>query len=255
MGRNLSTAHTKLFFYLTPIGAESSDVENWLSISYQDILEIIENAKGKVNLEKGVNLLVENYIDSVRRVLVGDENLEKICRDIYFKHKQALDLIYEHKPDKASDIAEIFRNWAIEKTEEEEIHVDLDKCIKRFTRFKTPYMTKLFPDSEIANSAWKTKNYYFYEIFNNDGNKFNIQLLLSSKNMSEELKELSEKISNFSTTRVQKKDWIFRTIFSTKPIQIDDDYDEAKIVEQLNKKLIKAKEYEVELKAFLESEG
>src|SRR5690554_6789468 len=134
--------HTKLFLYLTPVGAESSDVENWLSISYQDILEIIENAKGKVNLEKGVNLLVENYIDSVRRVLVGDENLEKICRDIYFKHKQALDLIYEHKPDKASDIAEIFRNWAIEKTEEEEIHVDLDKCIKRFTRFKTPYMTK-----------------------------------------------------------------------------------------------------------------
>ncbi len=122
--------YKKLFLYLTPEGIDSSDQENWISISYQEIIDILEEAKHKTNISTDVDLFIENYLEAVRRNIVGDEKLEKLCREIYLKHKQALDLIYEYKPDKASDIAELFREWAIDKTKEGTIKVDLEALSK-----------------------------------------------------------------------------------------------------------------------------
>ena len=40
-------------------------------------------------------------------------------------------------------------------------------------------MSALLPDSADTLSGWGTPNYYFYEIRNNDGKEFYIQLSLS----------------------------------------------------------------------------
>ena len=60
--------------------------------------------------------------------IVGDEKLAQICRQIYTKHQKALDLIFENKPDKASDVAEIFKKWALEKTKKGEIEKTVLRC-------------------------------------------------------------------------------------------------------------------------------
>ncbi len=75
--------YTQIFLYLSPQGIDASDSENWVSISYNDVLEIIENTKKKVKLLPEVALLIDNYTDIIRRHIVEDKKLIEICTNIY----------------------------------------------------------------------------------------------------------------------------------------------------------------------------
>lgn len=129
--------YKKMYIYLSPDGGESTDPDNWCSMGYQDVLNIVENARRKVKLLPEAELLIQNYIDTIRRDIVGDEKLAQICAEIYAKHQKALDLIFENRPDRASDLAAILLSWAKEKTVSGDIEVVADKCVKSYTRFKT----------------------------------------------------------------------------------------------------------------------
>ena len=175
---------------------------------------------------------------------MGDERLAKICAEIYSKHKRALDLIYENKPDRASDIAEIFRAWGVQKTQSGEIEIVLDKCNKTYTRFKTPTMSAILPDADEALSGWNTKNHYFYELINNDGSEFYIQIAFSSRNIPEHLRTICDEINIHYPSRQQKVNWQWRTPFRTKSSKIDPDTSEEKIYELLQKKLEEIRAFE-----------
>ncbi len=239
--------YNKMYVYLSPEGVEASEPDYWCSMSYQDVLGIIENARMKVKLLPDVELLINNYIEAVRRDIVGDERLVQICAEIYAKHKKALDLIFENRPDRALEVANILKAWAIEKTETGELEVVLDKCSKTYVRFKTKTMSDILPDSEEANSGWNTKNHYFYEIRNNDGNNFCINLSLSSRNLTDEQREICDKINEHFPSRQQKSNWQWRTPFATKQVKIDEELSEDKIFEQLDKRLEEVKAFEVKL--------
>ena len=174
--------------------------------------------------------------------------------EIYAKHQKALDLIFENKPDRASDLAVIFRQWAMEMTEKKELEVVLDKCNKTYTRFKTIGMSEIFPDAELAQSGWNTKNHYFYEIYNNGGNEFFIQLALSSKNIPDNLMTMAKHINIIYPSRQQKEDWQWRIIFNTEKLKVEEEISEEKIYDQLNKKLDEIKSFEQELKDKLEND-
>ena len=74
--------YEKMYVYLSPEGVEASDPDYWCSMSYQDVLSIIDNARMKVKLLPDVELLINNYVDAVRRDIVGDERLVQICAEI-----------------------------------------------------------------------------------------------------------------------------------------------------------------------------
>lgn len=238
----------KMYVYLSPEGIEASDPDYWCSMSYQDVLGIIENARMKVKLLPDVELLINNYVEAIRRDIVGDERLVQICAEIYAKHKKALDLIFENRPDRALEVANVLKAWAVEKTESGEIEVDLDKCSKAYIRFKTKIMSDILPDSEEANSGWNTKNHYFYEIRNNEGTGFLVSLTLSSRNLTDEQREICNKINEHFPSRQQKANWQWRTPFATKQVKIEEELSEDKIFEQLDKKLEDIKKFETELK-------
>lgn len=164
--------YRRQYIFLSPEGIESREPDIWCSMSYQDVLRIIENARKKAQLLPDADLLISNYIEAVRRDIVGDEKLARICAKIYAEHQRALDLIYENKPDRAADIAAIFRKWAQEKDNKGELHVDLEKSIKTYTRFTTDTMTSILPEMDEAVSGWSSKTPYFYEIVNNQGKEF-----------------------------------------------------------------------------------
>ena len=239
--------YEKMYVYLSPEGVEASDPDYWCSMSYQDVLSIIDNARMKVKLLPDVELLINNYVDAVRRDIVGDERLVQICAEIYAKHKKALDLIFENRPDRALEIANILKAWAIEKTESGEIEVVLDKCSKAYIRFKTKIMSEILPDSEEENSGWNTKNHYFYEIRNNEGTGFLMSLTLSSRNLTDEQRDICNKINEHFPSRQQKANWQWRTPFATKQVKIDEELSEEKIFEQLDKKLLELKAFEEKL--------
>ena len=157
-------AYKVMYIFLSPTGIEASMPDTWISMSYDDVIQIIEAACKKHKLLPDVELLINHYLDTIRRDIVGDERLAEICAEIYNRHRRALDLIYENKPDRASEIAEYFQKWGKQKTDEGFVEITLDKCGKTYTRFKTNTMSEILPDVPGALSGWNTNNFYFLRI-------------------------------------------------------------------------------------------
>lgn len=224
-----------MYIFLSPQGNESSDSEHWYSMSYQDVLNIIEKNFNKVEIPKDSRFLIENYMDVIRRDIVEDEELAKICRDIYYKHQKALDLIFENKPDKSSELADLIKDWAETKNINDSLIFDSEHSGKAYIRFRTKEMDEIIPFSEKNDSGWKTKNHYFYEIKNNNGKEFSIQFVLSSENKTEKQSEIFEKINNLYPSKQQKDNWLWRTHFASKHFKIEDDINEEKIFDNLDK--------------------
>ena len=242
-----------VYIYLSPDGTESSDPENWYSMSYSDVLQIIEKACNSTKLLPDTELLIKNYIDTIRRDIVGDENLARVCAEIYAKHQKALDLIFENRPDRASELASIFRKWAQIMNDKGEIIFSPEKSVKSYTRFKTQTMSRFLPDVEGLRSGWNTPNFYFYEIRNN-GNDFFIQLALSSRNIPDDLRKVCEQINKYFPARTKKVDWQWRTPFSTKHIKVEEEFSEEYICEQLNRLFENVKKFELKLTESLDKD-
>ncbi len=183
--------YRKEFVFLTPNGRRASDPKNWRSMSYTDILEIINGANLE-ELASDVSIVIRHYMDMLRRDIVGDEELKKICQKIYVKHKGALDLIIANKPHSA-EVKETLSQWAEDKAEKGEIQLDLSE--KTHMRFTTPAMSKIIPDSEKPDSDWKTKNHYFYEIWVKEpDHDFFMQIALNTTNISMEQRRIFDHI-------------------------------------------------------------
>lgn len=89
--------YKKTYIFLTKNGDEP-DCENWLQLSYEDIisiiLEILDDNEGSVGVE--LKTMVRHYIELLRRHIVGDENLKSECSKILAKYRDVMDFIYEH---------------------------------------------------------------------------------------------------------------------------------------------------------------
>lgn len=96
----------KQLVFLTPDAKPASD-ERYLSVSYIDVvcetLEHVIRAKGNV-LSDAVRMLLEHYVEMVRRQVVFNSEIQDLCRKVYTKHRKALDLIFQYKPDVQLDI-------------------------------------------------------------------------------------------------------------------------------------------------------
>jgi hypothetical protein len=96
--------------YLTPYGARPSHKE-YLSLDYGMVCEIIDSVLEDqgLSLNPDVKTSIEHYTNMVRRNVVGDSDIAKLCQQIYQKHKRALDLIYEHRPDVQARIRDLLK--------------------------------------------------------------------------------------------------------------------------------------------------
>lgn len=251
-------SYTKFFLYLNPDGDYSSLPDLWYSMSYQDVLNIIDNALKNTKVLPESELLINNYVDTLRRNIVGDQKLRELCNNIYLKHKKALDLIFENIPDKTSELTNIIRKWAEERTKDQKICVS-QRYSKISIAFTTEGMSFIMPDSERNLSVWGTSNFYFYEIRNYSGKMFNIKLVLSSKNIPANLMEICKEIMAFKEKK-EKNNWQWCIPFSTKKkYKIEDEelengYDQKEIYENLDIMLSEVKDFENKLKDYLQKE-
>jgi hypothetical protein len=97
----------KLFVYLTREG-DTASLDNRLSLSYGTIADIIEKIcqERQDSLSPDIDISMRHYADLVRRHIMSESDIAKLCRKIYKQHRQAIDLIYEHRPDRRADIEE-----------------------------------------------------------------------------------------------------------------------------------------------------
>lgn len=139
-----------VLIYLTPDGEESSDADNWISMSYEFILEEISNLINIYKIPDKARLYIEDYIKAIRRSVVEDKEIVDICKKIYFKHQEAFDLIFENKPDLISHISDYIYNYLVENAEKFDINV-WDNHTKHYVRF-TP--NKLSAVCGHMGSGW-----------------------------------------------------------------------------------------------------
>jgi hypothetical protein len=94
-----------MYLFLTPEGDTPSD-ERYLPVSYAAICSVLEALLVSRNsvLGSDIQVVIRHYTDMLRRHLVGESEIADLCRRIYQRHQWALDLIYEHRPDRQATI-------------------------------------------------------------------------------------------------------------------------------------------------------
>ena len=168
---------------------------------------------------------------------MGSDEVKELCAAIYQKHKKAIDLIIENRPDTLMLVRDIVFRWAKEKAKENKIIFDrnMPKMNSiRYIRFQTEYMSRLLPDAQDAESAWHTNSYYYYEIVNVNGHELTIQLAVNSDNIPEDLRNASDRIEKHFPSPKRSDNWRYRYPMRTATYPLPDDLSESEIFRLLD---------------------
>lgn len=150
----------KHFVYLSPFGQDPNDqseIEYYQNYSYVKIVEnissIIDVYRERIN-QKTLMYLTD-YIQSLRRYVLMEEDLNKVALNLYIKHADAIEFIYNNKPDPASDLYPFF-----EKELKNRGYVIASKN-KGFIRFTTKNLDK---NILKTGTGWSNKESFLFEI-------------------------------------------------------------------------------------------
>jgi len=163
---------SQIYVYLNPFGYSSfgeSDV--YLPISYQVIIDILEN----LNLDEidiTVKSFIEQYLLTLKRDIMGiDENAE-LAQEIYKKHKELFDYIYEIKPDGVQNINTYIQDVLKSKG------FKLGSVSKSYIRFFPTEMEQFIHFNKSPN-GWNKGETFVFEISLYNKNQIRISLGMS----------------------------------------------------------------------------
>jgi hypothetical protein len=120
-----------LGLFLSPEGDPPSD-DNYNAIGYASVCEILENLiKTRSSaLNSDVRVAIIHYTQMLRRHIMSESEIAELCQRIYRKHKRAIDMIYEYRPDQQGAIQEM-----LVRLVESEPNLILDHSSKSYVRF------------------------------------------------------------------------------------------------------------------------
>jgi hypothetical protein len=104
-----------IFVYLTPTGISpygDEDQQYWLTYSYHQVTGLIDDlcSLHRSSVGSEVFTLMQHYSTLIKRHLMENSEVAQLCQEIYWKHKEALDLIFEHRPNLESDVFELLKS-------------------------------------------------------------------------------------------------------------------------------------------------
>lgn len=211
-----------LFVFLTPYGDEASNPDDWITFSYGEVIDTLQSTlKGKT-LRAEVALVIQNYIDIVRKNIMKekDEELVRICNEIYNKHRTALRLIFENVNVDNSIEHEIITETLRELHEKGQVIFKDDNK----WRFFTPALDEYLPALETQNSSWGT-NWVYYYWFEKYGDKLIIHLELGGWNLTEELTDRTNRLIEISNKKVDN--YRYKRIYFKSIKLSQDDYEQS----------------------------
>ncbi|MCL5257176.1 MAG: PD-(D/E)XK nuclease family protein, partial [Chloroflexi bacterium] len=91
--------------YLTPSG-DAPECDMYLAVGYSVVCATLENLVGSRAASMGPDVLtmLRHYTQMLRRHIVGESEIDLLCRQIYRKHQRALDIVFERRPDRQSEV-------------------------------------------------------------------------------------------------------------------------------------------------------
>lgn len=166
----------KLFIYLTKEGDKASQ-SDWLSLSYGTIADIIEKICGErqSTLSPEIEISMRHYVDLIRRHLMSESDIAELCRKIYKEHRQAIDLIYEHRPDMRSNVEEYLSQLIQEFAEPE--NLELDSIQGKWIRFAPKEWDEL-AFQNTCGSGWSKKQRLLLFEFWNEPQSLELRLVI-----------------------------------------------------------------------------
>ena len=281
----------KVYVFLSPNGRESSDPENWVSLCYEDILNVIEKARADLQTQSQADLLIQSYAE----MMTGDykkesEEIKGICRKVYQKHRKALNMIFDVSSGNTRDtqtediaicegiywqhkkaISQIWksrtrsygsqvwgavRKWATEQDEAGKIRVCTAIPSNSYIRFTTGTMSGYLPDVPGKKSAWKSDNLYFYELCVRreeltPEQSVWISLAINKANLPEDLRKTYDLINERFPQQGYGDDYSVN--FATRVFRVSESAYENRIVHCLDELLEQVSQFEVALTDYMES--
>lgn len=157
--------HEKLFLYLTPTCEDISDYPDWQKISYQAVSTTIQKVLETSPLNQETEILLKNYQKIIKgEIMNEDTEIEKLCLEIYRKHKTAFDLIDKYRPNNDLKISDEINEFL--QSRQDIIYENGNfNAGKNCLKFTTNTMLNFLPQSPTMQEKLWTKGCYFlYEI-------------------------------------------------------------------------------------------
>ena len=216
-----------IYLLLSPDEREAESEEDkkwWIPISYREILGFIERAKEKTTLPQTSLLMVENYLELLRREFTDmdeQEGKKAIALKFYQEHKDAIKYLFSLIPDDVSVVTENVRAWLRQYAErhQEIAHIipRKDETQKGYVRFQTEKLNSLIGEHS-GKSGWADSALYYYEIVINEtdkGIRIGMQLAFCAVGCSKDEKDRLEKVYKELSQKDLRKEWLWRVVWST----------------------------------------
>ncbi|MFC1744431.1 PD-(D/E)XK nuclease family protein [Candidatus Riflebacteria bacterium] len=152
--------HQRFFVYLTPFGTspeKQDDQEFYVPYSYSAISEQIRLILELHSQSLSPKILnyIEDYVMIVEQEILKEAGANEIARKIYSAHREALDFIFENKPDSMSQFATIL------EVKIKEIGWIKCHCHKGYFNFLTEKLKAFIP---ISNDPRHTRETFLFQI-------------------------------------------------------------------------------------------
>lgn len=154
-----------MFLYLTPTNENISDYSDWQKVSYKAVRDAVHKTLNTSPVNHETEILLKKYEKIIRgEIMNEDTEIEKLCLEIYRKHKTAFDLIDKYRPNADLKISDEICDYLQTRNDINYQNGEFNtgkNCIK----FTTDTITNIFPQSlTMQNKLWTKGCYFLYEI-------------------------------------------------------------------------------------------
>jgi hypothetical protein len=129
---------SSIFVLLSPEGVSASGVEDaefYVPISYSGVFDLIQHVVDFRSSTVSIPVIesLRQYLEVLRRHVLGDSKIQDLAQQIYERHRRAMDLIIESKPDLQQEIRQ-----AIESVAAKYGQLEPDYSLKSYVRYYDP---------------------------------------------------------------------------------------------------------------------
>jgi hypothetical protein len=158
--------------FLTPAGIDPSDQDlGYVPVNYSSVCDTLKHLLSTRRSVMGVDVFttITHYVEMLRRHIVSDSDIAELARKIYDKHRHALDLIFEHRPDQQLVWAEKIQGMIRNADPQLQLDHSSKTCIRFF-----PTEWDTIPDLRKGEGWTPSKRILLFEFKNTDSLKLGL---------------------------------------------------------------------------------
>lgn len=164
-----------IFVFLTPDGADPEN-ESYVAVTYSDLARVIEGLLRTEMQSSEVEIILRHYLEMLRSHVVQDEELKEIALKIYERHREALNFIFDCRPEPDSLLG------VVSDLMKKEPNLELDRQIASIARFVPKAWNSVPALNACPPDTWtKTGRNVIFEIksFKREAYDFSDRILLA----------------------------------------------------------------------------